>query len=88
MFVIRLANLEAKPVANHKNTHPKFSLDVLAFNRHCATFSPAEPVSNLTPPGKFARVHQTLRVTARHASGNCRPHLKLGRSCEIVGLIE
>jgi len=53
VFVIRPAGSEAKPVANHENTHPKVSLVMSALQPALRHVTPAEPASKLTPPGQI-----------------------------------
>ena len=57
VLVIQLADLKAKPDANHANAHPSHAWSCHICNQLCAT-PPRRTVSNPTPPGQNrARTH-------------------------------
>ena len=51
VFVMRLADLKAKPNANHANAHPMRAWSCRICNQRCTPPPFAELVSNPTPPG-------------------------------------
>ena len=59
VFVMQLAELKAKPDANHANAYPINDWSCQICNQHRATSTLADLVSNPTPPGKS-------RATGRH----------------------
>jgi hypothetical protein len=60
MFVMRLAELKAKPDANHANAHPMQDWSCQICNPHRAMHPPADLVSNPTPPGQITREWASL----------------------------
>ena len=52
---MRLADLQAKPDANHANPHPHVSLLVSDLHQPCAPPAFADLVANPIPPGQIAR---------------------------------
>ncbi len=81
VFVMWLADLKAKPNANHANAHPMRAWSCRICNQHCTPPPFAELVSNPTPPGHIAREPVSLVFDPA-----CRD-LCVQEFCKATGLI-
>ena len=81
VFVMRLADLKAKPDANHANAHPFHAWSCQLCHQHCAPSPFAQLVSNPTPPGQITREWPSV------VFDQMRRGLPLLEFCKHFGLI-
>jgi len=78
---MRLADLKAKPDANHANAHPFHAWSCQLCHQHCAPSPFAQLVSNPTPPGQITREWPSV------VFDQMRRGLPLLEFCKHFGLI-